>query len=112
MSAPKWVVLLAVVAVAGFTGCVSHQRSSASTRTRHSVEGAAATYAREYFDFGATAISVFWESRTGGQSTYVFSGDINGDGGTSNDGAPNDGYVTIGGNEARWTFSAIQSAAV
>lgn len=45
----------------------------------------AATYSREYFDVGATSISAFWESRTGGQSTYVFSGDVNGDGGTSND---------------------------
>jgi len=45
----------------------------------------AATYTKEYFNFGATSISAFWESRTGGQSTYTFSGDINGDGGFSND---------------------------
>jgi len=46
---------------------------------------AAATYSRQYFGFGATTVSAFWESRTGGQSTYTFSGDVNGDGGFSND---------------------------
>lgn len=34
---------------------------------------------------GATSFSVFWEGRTGGNGSYVFSGDANGDGGTSND---------------------------
>jgi hypothetical protein len=46
---------------------------------------AAVSYRREYFRFGATTISAFWESRTGGNTSYTFSGDINGDGGTSND---------------------------
>jgi hypothetical protein len=56
---------------------------------------AALSYRADYFDFGATTISVFWEgshpyppdpfnafART---TSYTFSGDINGDGGTSND---------------------------
>ncbi len=46
---------------------------------------AAATYRLEYFKFGATTVSAFWESRTGANSSYVFSGDLNGDGGTTND---------------------------
>ena len=28
---------------------------------------------------------MFWESRTGGNASYVYGGDLNGDGGTSND---------------------------
>lgn len=45
----------------------------------------AASYRLEYFKFGATTISTFWETRTGGNGSYVFGGDLNGDGGTSND---------------------------
>jgi hypothetical protein len=44
-----------------------------------------ASYRKEYFKFGATTISMFWETRRGGNASYVFSGDLNGDGGTSND---------------------------
>lgn len=56
---------------------------------------AAVSYSKEYFNFGATTISLFWEgarnwpadpfsfaSRT---ASYTYSGDLNGDGGTSND---------------------------
>jgi hypothetical protein len=46
---------------------------------------AAMSYRREYFRFGATTVSAVWESRTGGSTSYTFSGDVNGDGGTSND---------------------------
>lgn len=46
---------------------------------------AAATYRKEYFKFGATSVSAFWESRSGGNASYVFGGDLNRDGGTSND---------------------------
>lgn len=46
---------------------------------------ASASYRKEYFKFGATTISTFWETRTGGNGSYAFSGDLNGDGGTSND---------------------------
>jgi outer membrane receptor protein involved in Fe transport len=41
----------------------------------------AGSYRREYFGFGATSISAFWESRTIGNTSYIFSGDMNGDGG-------------------------------
>ncbi|MCX7876684.1 MAG: carboxypeptidase regulatory-like domain-containing protein [Melioribacteraceae bacterium] len=43
------------------------------------------SYRTEYFDFGATTLSLTFESFTQGNASYVFSGDINGDGGTSND---------------------------
>jgi hypothetical protein len=45
----------------------------------------AGSYRREYFGFGATSISGYFESRTIGNASYIFSGDINGDGATSND---------------------------
>ncbi|MGB4987722.1 MAG: carboxypeptidase regulatory-like domain-containing protein [Pyrinomonadaceae bacterium] len=43
------------------------------------------SYRKEYFRFGATTVSMFWETRSGGNASYVYSGDLNGDGGTSND---------------------------
>ena len=45
----------------------------------------AASYTRDYFGWGGTTVSLFWEGRTGGNTSYTFSGDLNGDGGTSND---------------------------
>lgn len=46
---------------------------------------AALSYKKDYFNFGATQISLFWETANIGVASYVFSGDLNGDGGTSND---------------------------
>lgn len=43
------------------------------------------SYTREYFGFGATGFSFFYEARTIGNTSYLVSGDINGDGGTLND---------------------------
>jgi hypothetical protein len=45
----------------------------------------AGSYSKEYFGFGATSFSAFYELRTIGNTSYVFSGDLNSDGGTSND---------------------------
>ena len=45
----------------------------------------ATSYRKEYFSFGATSLSLFWEGRTLGNASYTYSGDLNGDGGTSND---------------------------
>ncbi|HNU07522.1 MAG TPA: hypothetical protein PKO33_07110, partial [Pyrinomonadaceae bacterium] len=50
----------------------------------HRVFGSA-TYRIEYFKFGATSVSAFWETSRGINGSYTFSGDLNGDGGTSND---------------------------
>lgn len=44
---------------------------------------AALSYRHEYFDFGATTVSLFWEGFTGGNTSYIFSGDMNNDGGTN-----------------------------
>lgn len=44
-----------------------------------------ASYYIDYFKFGATSISAFLESRTWGNISYVFSGDLNGDASTNND---------------------------
>ena len=46
---------------------------------------AVASYTKDLFKFGNTSVSVFWEGRTLGNASYVFSGDLNNDGGTSND---------------------------
>ncbi|OFW02448.1 MAG: hypothetical protein A3I61_13150 [Acidobacteria bacterium RIFCSPLOWO2_02_FULL_68_18] len=53
---------------------------------------ALASYSREYFSFGSTAITVFWEARHSvtaalGSSrlSYVFAGDMNGDSVSAND---------------------------
>jgi outer membrane receptor protein involved in Fe transport len=40
---------------------------------------------KEYFSFGGTTFSAYYEARTIGNTSYVFSGDLNNDGGTSND---------------------------
>ncbi|HVL69246.1 MAG TPA: carboxypeptidase regulatory-like domain-containing protein [Vicinamibacterales bacterium] len=43
------------------------------------------SYTAEYFSFGKTTFSLFFDSFTQGNTSYTFSGDLNGDGGTSND---------------------------
>ncbi|RIW16146.1 TonB-dependent receptor [Algoriphagus lacus] len=43
------------------------------------------SYTKDIFKFGNTSVSLFWESRTIGNASYVFGGDMNGDGGTAND---------------------------
>jgi hypothetical protein len=40
---------------------------------------------RNWIRWGATTIGLTWEGRTIGNTSYTFSGDMNGDGGTSND---------------------------
>ena len=46
---------------------------------------AAGSFTKEFFRFGSTMVSVFWESRTIGNASYTFAGDLNGDGGVNND---------------------------
>ncbi len=45
----------------------------------------AVSYRANWLDFGATTISVYGEDRTLGNASYVYNGDLNGDGGFSND---------------------------
>lgn len=40
---------------------------------------------RDWFRFGGTSASLFWEGRTQGNASYVYGGDLNGDGGFRND---------------------------
>jgi hypothetical protein len=60
-----------------------------------------ANWRREYFDFGATAFSLFWEARTIANVSYIYSGDLNGDGGASND------LIYIPRNVGEMNFTAI-----
>ena len=43
------------------------------------------SYRAEYFDFGATTVSLFWDAYTYGNGSYTYSGDLNGDGVNNND---------------------------
>lgn len=43
----------------------------------------ATSYTKDYFGWGGTTFSVFWESRTIGNDEYMFAADMNGDGGTN-----------------------------
>jgi hypothetical protein len=56
----------------------------AATSAGHRVL-AALSYRREYFNFGGTTVTLFWEGYSLGRASYTYSGDLNGDGGTSND---------------------------
>lgn len=62
------------------------------------------SYRREYFKFGATSVSMFWETRTWGNGSYTFSGDLNGDTGTSND------LIYIPRNTSEMNFGDITSS--
>jgi hypothetical protein len=46
---------------------------------------ASLSYRAEYFDFGATTISLFWDGSTIGNGSYTYGGDLNGDGNSAND---------------------------
>lgn len=61
---------------------------------------------REYFGFGATSISAFWESRTIGNFSYIFSGDLNGDGASAND------LIYIHRNQGEMNFAQFTSGGV
>lgn len=55
-------------------------------------------YSKDLFRFGNTSVSLFWETRTIGNGSYRFSGDMNGDGGTSND------LIYIAANQSEMNF--------
>jgi hypothetical protein len=42
-----------------------------------------AAYTKDYFGWGGTTVSAFWESRTIGNASYMFASDMNGDSGTN-----------------------------
>lgn len=41
------------------------------------------SYRREWFSFGATTVSLFWQTRNIGNTSYIYGSDVNGDGGTN-----------------------------
>ena len=43
----------------------------------------ATSYRKEYFSFGATTLSLFFDAHTEGNTSYTFAGDLNGDGATN-----------------------------
>ena len=43
----------------------------------------ATSYRKEYFRFGATTLSLFFDAHTNGNTSYTFAGDLNGDGATN-----------------------------
>ncbi len=64
---------------------------------------AAVSYRKEYFNFGATTISLFWQGIRNNifgfsDYSYTFSGDLNGDGATNND------LIYIPKNESEMNF--------
>ncbi len=46
---------------------------------------AAVSYSKEYFNIGGTTISLLLDAYSLGRSSYIYSGDLTGDGGTAND---------------------------
>jgi hypothetical protein len=46
---------------------------------------AVGSYSKDFFKFGATTVSLYWESRTIGNTSYIFADDANGDSGRGND---------------------------
>jgi hypothetical protein len=65
---------------------------------------AAGTYTFEWLKALGTTVSVFFEGYTGGQASYTFSGDANGDGGTSND------LIYIPRDQSEMNFQAYTSS--
>src|SRR5207249_11145884 len=43
------------------------------------------SYTRQYFGLGATTVAAFFDAHTNGNTSYIFSGDANGDAATAND---------------------------
>lgn len=67
---------------------------------------ATASYSFDYLNFGATTVAVFLESYTDGSFSYTFTGDLNGDGGTSND------LIYIPRNTSEMNFQQFSSSGV
>ena len=64
----------------------------------------AGSYSKEYFSFGATTVSAYWEARTIGNASYIFSGDMNGDSASGND------LIYIHRDQSEMNFSAFTAS--
>ena len=77
-----------------------------------------ATYTKNFFGWGSTSVSMFWNAFTNGNTSYVFSGDMNGDTASGNDliYIPRDqsemsfAQFTTGTGASARTFTAQQQA--
>jgi hypothetical protein len=67
---------------------------------------ASLSYRLEYFDFGATTFTVFWDAYTWGNGSYTFSGDMNGDGVSGND------LLYVPQNQSEMNFVPVTSGGV
>jgi hypothetical protein len=61
------------------------------------------SYTKDYLGFGQTTVGVFYSATASGNSSYVFSGDANGDTGTSND------LIYIPRNTSEMNFQSFTS---
>jgi hypothetical protein len=64
----------------------------------------ALSYSKDFFSFGNTSFGLFWEGRTIGNYSYVYGGDLNGDGGFSND------LIYIHKNKEEMKFQSFTSS--
>lgn len=62
------------------------------------------SYRFDYFNFGATTFTFFWDYFTPSFASYVYSGDLNGDGGFSND------LIYIPRNKSEMNFETFVSS--
>ncbi|MEO5896354.1 MAG: carboxypeptidase regulatory-like domain-containing protein [Vicinamibacterales bacterium] len=75
-----------------------------------------ASYSKDYFGWGGTTVSAFWESRTIGNASYLFGSDMNGDSGINDliyiarDQSEMNFVTSTQGNPAR-TFTPAEQAA-
>ncbi|MEP6783071.1 MAG: TonB-dependent receptor, partial [Acidobacteriota bacterium] len=66
---------------------------------------AAVSYSKHYFGFGATTVGGFWESRTIGNTSYVFAADSNGDG-------ANGDLIYIPKNTSEMNFKSLTTGGI
>ena len=64
----------------------------------------AGSYSKDYFSFGETTVSAYWESRTIGNASYLFSGDMNADSASGND------LIYIHRDQSEMNFSAFTAS--
>jgi hypothetical protein len=62
-----------------------------------------ASYTKQFFSFGSTSVSVFWNAFTNGNTSYVFSGDMNGDTASGND------LIYIPRDQSEMSFAAFST---
>jgi hypothetical protein len=62
-----------------------------------------ANYTKQFFRFGSTTVSAFWNTFTSGNTSYVFAGDMNGDSANNND------LIYIPRDQSEMSFASFTS---